>query len=278
MLVTDFLAGYAGNTAKAYRRDLTDFVAFQGDVLAATRADVNAYVRLMETRELSAATIARRLATVSGLYAYAMSEGLIERNPAEFVRRPKVSQESQTLGLGQDEARALLAAARADGARSHALIALLLHTGARIGEALALSISDLRIDGGYRVVSFAGKGGKVRTIPLSAATQDALDTMLAGRTDGLVFVSRTGTQWAQSEAFRTVQRLAQAAGIQDAGRISPHSLRHSAISAALIAGAPLHTVQDFAGHSDPKMTRRYSRAVSNLANSPAHALGDYFAA
>lgn len=277
MLVTDFLAGYAGNTAKAYRRDLADFVAFQGDVLAATRADVNAYVRSMETRELSVATIARRLATISGLYAYAMSEGLIERNPAEFVRRPKVSQESQTLGLGQDEARALLAAARADGARSYALVSLLLHTGARIGEALALTAVDLHIDGGYRVVTFHGKGGKQRCLPLGGAAA-AVDELLAGRTDGLVFVSRTGTAWAQSEAFRTVQRLALAAGIQDAGRISPHSLRHTAISLALVAGAPLHTVQDFAGHSDPKMTRRYSRAVSNLENSPVHLLGSVLVA
>ncbi len=49
----------------------------------------------------------------------------------------------------------------------------------------------------------------------------------------------------------------RAADIGSWQELSPHSLRHSAITFALDAGAPLRDVQDYAGHKDPRTTRRY---------------------
>lgn len=276
-LVADYLAGYTGNTAAAYRRDLADWaIFFAGELLSATRADVNSYTRGMEARDLSASTIARRLSAIKGLYAYAVVEGLAQANPVEHVRRPRVSQDSQTLGLDQGEAVSFLQAARADSARSYAIASLLLHTGLRVSEALSLHTDDLVIDGGVRVARIHGKGGKVRVIPL-AGCADALDAYLAGRT-GAVFVTRTGAQWTRSAAFQAVRRIATAADIEQPERCTPHSLRHTSVTAALDTGASLRDVQDFAGHSDSRMTRRYDRAAGNLLRSPAHALASYFAA
>ena len=53
-----------------------------------------------------------------------------------------------------------------------------------------------------------------------------------------LFTTTSGKRWASSEAFRTVQRLARAAGIE--GKISPHSLRHTFATVALDAGTNLH--------------------------------------
>ena len=61
---------------------------------------------------------------------------------------------------------------------------------------------------------------------------------------------------------RTVKRLARRAGITK--RISPHSLRHSFITAALDAGVPLRDVQEAASHADPRTTIRYDRARQSL--------------
>ena len=63
-------------------------------------------------------------------------------------------------------------------------------------------------------------------------------------------------------ATRIVKRRAKAAGIVK--RISPHSLRHSFITAALDAGVPLRDVQDAASHADPRTTMRYDRARQSL--------------
>ncbi|MFE2961868.1 hypothetical protein ACFXO9_24455 [Nocardia tengchongensis] len=45
------------------------------------------------------ATIARRLAVVAGFYRTCVIDGVLDRSPAEYARRPRVSNESPTLGL-----------------------------------------------------------------------------------------------------------------------------------------------------------------------------------
>ncbi|WP_416377491.1 tyrosine-type recombinase/integrase [Arthrobacter sp. JZ12] len=90
-----------------------------------------------------------------------------------------------------------------------------------------------------------------------------------------IFTTATGKRRAQSEAFRTVQRLARVADIE--GEISPHSLRHTFATMALDAGAASHDPHDSMGHADPRTTRRYDRARNELARfagcDVTHALG-----
>jgi site-specific recombinase XerD len=59
-----------------------------------------------------------------------------------------------------------------------------------------------------------------------------------------------------------LKRLARQAGISK--RISPHSLRHSFITAALDAGVPLRDVQEAASRADPRTTMRYNRGRQSL--------------
>ena len=122
--------GYAERTRSAYRDDLRAFFAWCSsldlDPLAATRAHVDAFSRhCSEIEDLSAATVARRLSSLAGLFRYALSEDLIARNPVEYVKRPKVGTETTSTGLDRDELHALLAAAASDGPRTHALVLLL---------------------------------------------------------------------------------------------------------------------------------------------------------
>ncbi len=63
-------------------------------------------------------------------------------------------------------------------------------------------------------------------------------------------------------ATRVVQRLARRAGIDK--KISPQSLRHAFITAALDAGVPLRDEQEAASHADPRTTMRYDRARPSL--------------
>ncbi|MBS4010522.1 MAG: tyrosine-type recombinase/integrase, partial [Roseovarius sp.] len=74
---------------------------------------------------------------------------------------------------------------------------------------------------------------------------------------------------------RIVRRLAERAGIDKP--ISPHSLRHAAITAALDAGCSLRDVQDFARHADPRQTRRYDRARGALDRNPTYIVATYLA-
>ncbi len=61
-------------------------------------------------------------------------------------------------------------------------------------------------------------------------------------------------------AARTVRRVTRRAGI--AKHVSPHTLRHAFITAALDAGVPLRDVQEAASHADPRTTMRYDGRTS----------------
>jgi integrase/recombinase XerD len=76
-------------------------------------------------------------------------------------------------------------------------------------------------------------------------------------------------------ADRTVKRLARRAGIRK--RISPHSLRHSFITAALDAGVPLGDVQEAASHADPRTTMRYDRGRQSLDRHATYVVAAFVA-
>jgi len=70
-----------------------------------------------------------------------------------------------------------------------------------------------------------------------------------------------------------VTRFAKAAGIPR--HISPHSLRHAAITNARDAGVPLSDAQILARHADPRTTEHYDRARGNLDRHGDHFLAPY---
>jgi integrase/recombinase XerD len=207
-------------------------------------------------------TVGRRLSTLASFYRYCEQEQLIDRNPALNVRRPKVDYESRTLGLDRNELGALLVQA-----------GLGLGPGPRPGLAAGLERPPdqrgverrhrrPRFDRGHRTLRIVRKGGKHATVSLAPRTSRAMDLYLGERTAGPVFLGEHGGRMDRSAADRTVKRLARRAGITK--QISPHSLRHSFITAALDAGVALRDVQEAASHADPRTTMRYDRARRSL--------------
>jgi integrase/recombinase XerD len=81
-------------------------------------------------------------------------------------------------------------------------------------------------------------------------------------------LATTGGRLRQGHLWELVRRLARVASIQSWQRLSPHSLQHSAITVAFDAGATLRDVQDYAGHNDPRTTRRYDHSRDSLTATP----------
>ena len=67
------------------------------------------------------ATIARRLSGLTSFYRDCEQEALVDRSPAEHARRPKVDNESRTLGLDRNELSAFMVQAGIGAHREHAL-------------------------------------------------------------------------------------------------------------------------------------------------------------
>jgi site-specific recombinase XerD len=269
------------HTRAAYRRDVSAWLAWcaarEVDPLRASFLDVNAYARALEAQKLAAATVARKLSGVSSWYDFLVKLRAVDANPVGGADRPYVSRDhSATLGLSPEEVDALLAAADADtgpaAVRHRAVLALLADLGLRVGELVSLDVADVGTERGHRSVRFVGKGGKPRRRALTPAAAAALDTYLDGRTEGPLFVTATGARIDRHAVFRLVRRLAKDAGIDAAGKLSPHSLRHAFATAARAEGVPLEDVQDAMGHADPRTTRRYDRDRHNLDRDPAYTI------
>jgi integrase/recombinase XerD len=272
-----FLLGYRGRTREAYQTDLRDFGAWcasvELDPLEAARGHVEAYARHLEEVGRSPATVARRLSTLGGFYRYALAEGHIPRSPVEHVRRPRVGQDSPRLGLDRAEAVGFLDQAEGTDPRDHALACLLTLNGLRVSEACEANIEDLGQQRGHRTLTVTRKGGRREEIPLAPRTVAAIDAHLGGRASGPLLLSNDGGRLNRFDAARIVRRLARAADIRKA--ISPHSLRHTAVTLALDAGVSLRDAQDLAGHSDPRTTRRYDRARNSLDRHATYRLASY---
>ena len=267
LAVGGFLARYSGNTRIGYASDLRGWFAWCAQVgvepFAVLRVHIELYARgREEDRHLARATIGRWLSTVVGFYRFAVIDGFINECPAEHVRRPTIDAESTTLGLDHMELGACLAKAAAAVPVDHALARQLGLLGLRVSEACRIDIEHLGSGRGHRTVTVLGKGSKLALIPLPPRVGGAIDLAAGERPGGAVLLSRSGKRLDRHGATRIVRRVARKAGIIK--HISPHSLMHSFITAALDAGVPLRDVEIAARHADPQTTTRYDRAGNNL--------------
>jgi site-specific recombinase XerD len=225
----------------------------------------------------SPASIARRLSCLSKFYDYGIKDAeLLEHSPVANVRRPKVSDDSPTIGLTAEELDQLLTSAEAHSSRSAALVSLLVYNGLRIAEVLACDVDAFTHQRGHRVLRIVRKGGKASTEPLAPIVLRALEDYVGERTAGPISLNADGTaRLSYSTSYAMIRRLARRAGIASAERISPHSLRHSFATELLGAGVPLQDVQDAMGHADPRTTRAYDRSRHNLDRHPTYTMAAY---
>jgi integrase/recombinase XerD len=177
--------------------------------------------------------------------------------------------------LDRNTLGALLVAAGLGPPPEHALISLLALNGLRVSEATGADIEHLGLERGHRTLTVTRKGGKVVTISLAPRTARAIDLAIGERTDGPVFLAGDGRRLDRHGAGRIVCRIARRAGI--AKTVTPHTLRHAFITAALDAGVPLRDVQEAASHADPRTTMRYDRARGSLDRHATYIVAAYVA-
>ncbi|MDJ0338366.1 tyrosine-type recombinase/integrase [Cryobacterium sp. PH31-O1] len=280
MAATAFLARYKGATRVLYLGDLRIFFewcAVNGiRPLGAERVHIEFFARyLEEVRGNGAAATFRRLSVIKGFYRIAEADGRISHSPMTFVRMPKVVwDENAAMGLDRSQLRQLIQTARTKSTTDAALVILMGMLGLRVSEACSVQIEDFaETKSGHRVLRVMGKGGKPATIPLPPPVLQALENCAGDRTVGQLLVTNIGTAMERGSAYRRIKSLGKLAGLP-AG-LHPHTLRHSAITAALDGGATLRDAQIFARHADPRMTVRYDRNRGNLDRHAAHGLAAY---
>lgn len=284
LAAVSYLARYSGHTHSLYAYQLRRWFEWCetsrfDPLIGIQRAHVERYIRHLGECGLRSSSTNTMMHGVRGFFRFAHIDGLISADPAVYARLPRVHQdESRTQGLDRLELIRFLQVAQTITVHHGALAYLLGINALRASEAAAVRIEDYRESlRGHRVLHLVGKGNKPATMQLTVPVLRVLEACRGERTEGpLVLRPHSAKPIDRRDCYRMVSRIAKVAGIPR--HISPHSLRHAAITNALDAGVPLRDAQILARHADPRTTEHYDRARGNLERHGVHFLTAYVAA
>ena len=195
----------------------------------------------------------------------AVDWGLLARNPAAKVKEFKECNQRERY-LSDDELKRLMRVLRDYQNRPMACIVLwLLATGARAGEARSATWEDIDYDARVWVIrSQTSKSKRRRSVPLNDIALSVLDELKAsGRSSGPLFVGKRGPYRYLGKNWA---RICEAADLQG---FRCHDARHCFASMLVNAGHSLYEVQQVLGHSDPKVTMRYSHLTKETLQKAA---------
>lgn len=225
---------------------------------------IRAFVAECLVRELSVRTINGYLRTLNVFFNYMVSEEVLEKSPAERVRKLKEPQFRPPILTAAEITRLLAAFPRTfHGLRNRLITQLLVDTGLRVGEVVGIKLGDM--DGQRLLVR--GKGQKERIVFFGTQVGKVMRRYLRRRKQWLggkpcewLFPSRGTRPLTRSGVYQALQRAADKAGLGEK-RVSPHVLRYSFVRFMVLSGCDPFTIQELLGHRTMEMTRRYSRLL-----------------
>jgi integrase/recombinase XerC len=238
-------------------------------------ADVNLirnFLNHLGEKQYSAATMARKIATLRSFHRWMEKVGLIASNPMLLIRTPKQSKRLPK-AINVEQVEQLLSApddTNILGARDRAILETLYSTGIRVSELVAINRGDLDQAGQALIVQ--GKGRKQRIVPLGSHAMTALrhyEGMLdaavkqAGGTvdpHSALFTNKHGGRLSSRSVRRKVSKYLDKVGLDPT--ISPHTLRHSFATHLLDNGADLRSVQELLGHQSLSTTQVYTHLTA----------------
>ena len=248
-----------GKNIKTKRRQLDQhLVPFFADrpISQLTSFEIERYKKSRLMAGAAAATVNRELAVLSHLFSEAVEWRWIRTSPGK-IRRLK-EPNGRIVYLTQNQCQALEKAASQDQNENvHAFVVLGLRTGMRHSEILAVRREDIHLD--RLVIWIPNAKAGAREQPITADLVDYLRDRVEMPPPGCPWLfpspgSATGHVHTIRKAFR---RSAARAGL-DPDQITPHVLRHTAVTHLVQAGVDLPTVQRISGHKTLSMVARYA--------------------
>ncbi len=256
---------YSNNTIIAYSNDLKVFKEFC-EVYSRVEIDsindrfIKSYLMSLSETGLDKKSIARKLASVRGLFKFAFQNRTINIDPTAYISNPKskrklpdvIDEKSilQTYKIADEEDK--------DPHLVKAIIEILYGCALRVSELCALNRIDIDIV--EKIVVVKGKGNKMRIVPLGSKSIKIINEYLEYRgviqPGDALFTNKKGARIYPRYVSRITNKYLSR--VTDISKKSPHTLRHSAATHMLDNGADLKAVQEILGHENLSTTQIYT--------------------
>ncbi len=258
--------GLSPHTVAAYHADVAAFFAY-GNTLAATRTQVENWLKTLAAKHENPRSTARRLSALRQFFQFAQNRGWVAENPTTQVPLPKMPH-TLPKALSEEQVHALLQAPLGHGpaeVRMRLMLQLLYATGLRVSELTRLTRSDVT-EGEGVTLRVTGKGGKTRLVPLGEVAAETLESYIAesrprlrGAQGPWLFPGPTGKQpLTRVRVFQVVKEAGARVGV----KVAPHHLRHTFATHLLTHAADLRAVQLMLGHSSLNTTQIYTQVAT----------------
>ena len=232
---------------------------------------VQGYINRLE--DMSASTIKKQKLLLSQVFEHAMLTDLIVRNPMQGVQMPPQSHNTKTICPYERADQEKLVAAFTEEKNGKPRLrygwgcVLILETGLRAGEALALEWSDIdeekrtlkvtknmvRVDGKNTVQRTTKTASGRRTIPLNSRALEAIQHLKAQQVEGCpcALATQNGKHLSYRNLLATMEKACGMAGVEHRGL---HALRHSFASNLFARGVSVKVISKLLGHSSTQVT------------------------
>lgn len=272
-------------TIETYKKAIRQFFNYLGvhGIRQPQREDVLAFRDDLKASGLKPTTVQNYITATRIFFKWTEQEGLYP-NIAEHVKGAKLDKNHKKDYLTSSQAKEVLANIKTDteeGLRNYAILSLMVTGGLRTIEVSRADVGDLRTLGESTVLYIQGKGREEKTeyIKISAPVEKAIRTYLKARgnveEDQPLFTSTSNNSRGKRISTRTVSAVAKNAlknAGYDSARLTAHSLRHTAITLALLAGRDITEVQQFARHANLNTTMIYNHALDQAKNGCSDAI------
>lgn len=220
-------------------------------------------------------TIARRLSSLRSFFKYAQTQGIIQQNPTDELDNPKLDKKLP-VSLNYDQISHLFDQPDTDtylGFRDRTIMELFYSSGLRVSELVALNRQDFDFDN--LTVKLKGKGKKERIVPITKNAAAWIKSYLnhperhhgsdihsAEVDPKAIFLNKHGTRLTTRSVDRKFDLYLARSGL--AGKVTPHTIRHTIATHWLENGMDLKTIQILLGHSSLSTTTIYTQVSTKL--------------
>ena len=293
LFIADVCAGKTNETPQAYRSKLKRFAIYMQTHTLKLKSLSREHVEdfrdqligqsvkrvgsQMVKGHLSPFTINTVMRTLKHFLRWAFHKGYLRRDLSDIRITPPPMPDPKAIDA--DNALALMYAAARLGeswerSRNLALLYVMRDTGARLGAILNMDIDNVDLKAGKLFTRT--KGDKPITLYINEPTIDSLREWLDLRPqlkphDRKVFTTFKGTGITRSGFYSLLNRLIDAAGLRNMGRVNAHSFRHAWARDALLAGEDLTRVSQTLGHTSVRVTGDYYARWTDGELKTAHA-------